>query len=177
MMGFAHKEGAWRGKMLMQMLLMIRSWKSAVAGWAGQKAKGVPPPPPTHTPPMPNVQSFKYLTVCWATAHKYAQPLWVMSRLLRIKWRQRSERRERCIDCNCNCILQILLHSVFMPWQEKKRFIKYIILPVHKKDVLCTQWLLVYLYFVCHWGTQVPVSTHIVIRNINIEFPQKHWPD
>lgn len=31
-MGFAHEEGAWCGKMLMQMLLMIRSWKSAVAG-------------------------------------------------------------------------------------------------------------------------------------------------
>lgn len=163
MMGFAYKKGAWRGKMLVQ--LMIRSWQCAVAGWAGQRAKGVSPLP---APSMLNVQTFLYPTVCWATAHKYTQPFCVMSHLPRWKWRQMSERDEQCLNwpfCKSWSTLS-LCHDR----KKKKRFIKYIILPLHKKDVLCTQWPLVYLSFICCLWTQMPISTHIVIRNINIEF-------
>lgn len=58
-MGFALKKGAWHGKILVQLLLMIRIWKSAVAGGAGQRTKGVC----VSSVALRNVQSFQNLPV------------------------------------------------------------------------------------------------------------------
>ena len=65
--------------------------------WQAEPGRG-PKEFPTLAPSVPNVQGFKNLTVCWATAHKYAQPFWVMSHQLWWKWRQMSQQGEQWID-------------------------------------------------------------------------------
>lgn len=73
----------------------IRSWRSAVAGWAGQRPNGWPRHPLCQTSRALDV------SLCAGPWHTDVHSIWGNAHLLWWKWRQMSEQDGRCIDWPC----------------------------------------------------------------------------